>query len=178
MKTPKVSPYRALAKSRWQTWVSTCFGLGFLPVAPGTWGSLAGIPLGIYLLNFPIWVSVLFCFALAWLLTPIVKVSSQDFHNNDASEIVVDEVIGQALALQSLKKYVILNPNFLSFEYMPISFIVWSFVLFRIFDVFKPFPANLLDRQKTVFGLFGDDIVAGLYAGLALRGIMKLLPAL
>ncbi len=178
MKTPKASKYRAYAKKSWHTWVSTCFGLGFLPFAPGTWGSLAGIPLGLYLLRFPIWASVLFCFALAWALTPIVRKSSLDLSNNDASEIVVDEVIGQALTLLCLKKYVILNPQFLTFEYLPISYIVWAFVLFRIFDIFKPFPANLLDRQKTVFGLFGDDIVAGLYAALVLRGIIKILPAL
>jgi phosphatidylglycerophosphatase A len=155
------------------SWISSGFGLGFIPWAPGTWGSLAGIPLGLWLLEFPIGVSVLMCFALALLLSPIVKKASKDLQSNDAPQIVVDEIIGQALALLSLKKLALGG-----YQTLPIIYIIWAFILFRIFDIFKPFPANLLDRQKTVFGLFGDDIVAGLYAGLVLRGLIKIFPSL
>ncbi len=160
-------------KKTWATWIASGLGLGFLPLAPGTWGSLAGIPLGIWLLHFPVWASVLFCFALALAFSPIVKKATLDLDNDDAPQFILDEIIGQAVSLLSLKKFALVNTDLL-----PVSYIVWSFVLFRIFDIFKPFPANLLDRQKTVFGLFGDDLVAGLYAALVLRGIIRLLPAL
>lgn len=155
------------------SFIASGFGLGYLPGAPGTWGSLLGIPLGLFLLKFPIYVSVLGCFLLAFLLTPIVKKSTIELKDQDAPEIVVDEIIGQALTLQSLKQYAVGGVTNL-----PLLYIVWAFILFRIFDIFKPFPANLLDRQKSVLGLFGDDLVAGLYAALILRGLIKILPAL
>jgi len=57
------------------SFVSSGFGLGFLPGAPGTWGSLLGIPLGLWLLQFPVYASVLICFATAFALSPLVKKS-------------------------------------------------------------------------------------------------------
>ena len=149
------------------------FGVGFIPWAPGTWGSILGLPLGIWLLQFPVYLSVLGCFAVALALSPVVKKATLELKHQDAQQIIVDEILGQALAIQSLKKLALGGPSTLPFTY-----IIWAFVLFRIFDIFKPFPANLLDRQKTVLGLFGDDLVAGLYAGLTLRGLIKILPAL
>lgn len=153
--------------------IASGFGLGYLPGAPGTWGSLLGIPLGLGLLNLPIYASVLSCFLLAVVMSPIVKRAVVELNHMDAPEIVVDEIIGQALALLSLKKLALGG-----ITNLPVIYIVWAFILFRIFDIFKPFPANLLDRQKGVFGLFGDDLVAGLYAGLVLRGLIKIMPAL
>ncbi len=155
------------------SFIASGFGLGYLPGAPGTWGSLLGIPLGLLLLQTPIYLSVLGCFLLAIVLSPIVKKATVELNDQDAPEIVVDEIIGQALTLQSLKQLAVGGVSSL-----PITYIVWAFILFRIFDIFKPFPANLLDRQKSVLGLFGDDLVAGLYAALVLRGLIKLLPAI
>lgn len=155
------------------SFISSGFGLGYLPWAPGTWGSILGIPVGLFLLQFPLYISVLGCFALAFALTPLVKTATAELGDKDAPEIVVDEIIGQALTLQSLKQLAVGG-----YQNLPILYIVWAFILFRIFDIFKPFPANLLDRQKTVFGLFGDDLVAGLYAALVLRGLIKIVPAL
>lgn len=155
------------------SFIASGFGLGYLPGAPGTWGSLLGIPLGLYLLRFPPVISVVACFIFAFALTPIVKKATVELGDQDAQEIVLDEIIGQALTLQILHKLAAGGANTL-----PLLYIVWAFILFRIFDIFKPFPANLLDRQKTVFGLFGDDLVAGLYAALVLRGLIKIFPAL
>ncbi|MEZ4814059.1 MAG: phosphatidylglycerophosphatase A [Bdellovibrionota bacterium] len=155
------------------SFIASGFGLGYLPGAPGTWGSLLGIPLGLLLLSVPVYASVLGCFALAFLLSPLVKKATIELDDQDAPEIVVDEIIGQALTLQILKQYAVGG-----YQNLPILYIIWAFILFRIFDIFKPFPANLLDRQKSVLGLFGDDLVAGLYAALVLRGLIKILPAL
>ncbi len=160
-------------KRGWAAFIASGFGLGYLKGAPGTWGSLPGIPLGLALLNLPVALSVGICFLLAFALAPVVKKAIVELNHRDAPEIVVDEIIGQALTILSLKKLAaggITN--------LPLTYIIWAFILFRIFDIFKPFPANLLDRRKTVFGLFGDDIVAGLYAGLVLRGLIKLIPAI
>jgi phosphatidylglycerophosphatase A len=153
--------------------ISSGFGLGYLPGAPGTWGSLAGIPLGLLLLRIPIYLGVFVCFVLVFILSPVVKKAVVQLNHQDAPEIVVDEIIGQALTLLSLKKLALGG-----LSTIPLVYFIWAFFLFRIFDIFKPFPANLLDRQKTVFGLFGDDIVAGLYAGLVLRGLIRIMPAL
>ena len=155
------------------SFIASAFGLGYLPGAPGTWGSLLGIPLGLLLLKVSIYIGVLVCLLMVVILSPVVKKSIVELNHRDAPEIVVDEVIGQALTLLSLKKLALGGVSNL-----PIIYIIWAFFLFRIFDIFKPFPANLLDRRKTVFGLFGDDIVAGLYAGLVLRGLIRIMPAL
>jgi phosphatidylglycerophosphatase A len=155
------------------SFISSGFGLGFLPGAPGTWGSLLGIPLGLWFLQFPIYLSVLFCFLLALLMSPLVKRATLELNHEDAQQIVIDEIIGQALAIQSLKRLSLAGP-----QTLPISYIIWAFILFRIFDIFKPFPANLLDRQKSLLGLFGDDIVAGLYAAIIIKGLIKIFPAI
>lgn len=155
------------------SFIASGFGLGYLPGAPGTWGSLLGIPAGLFLLQFPLYVSVLSCFAFAFALSPLVRKATVELGDQDAQEIVVDEIIGQALTLQSLKQLAVGG-----YQNLPLLYICWAFILFRIFDIFKPFPANLLDRQKSVLGLFGDDLVAGLYAALVLRGLIKIVPAL
>lgn len=155
------------------SFLTSGLGVGFIPWAPGTWGSILGLPLGLWLLQFPVYLSVAGCFVVAFALTPLVKRATLELADQDAPQIVVDEILGQALALQSLKKLALAGPSTL-----PVTYIIWAFILFRIFDIFKPFPANLLDRQKTVFGLFGDDLVAGLYAALTLRGLIKIFPAL
>ncbi len=136
--------------------IATFFGSGLLPKAPGTWGSLAALPIGVALL----WAGG------AWLLgAGIVAVtlagwwaSAEHAHligHDDPDEIVIDEVAGQWIALL---------PATIALPDMAIAFL-----LFRAADIFKPWPASWADRKlHGGLGIMADDLVAGGYAALGL----------
>jgi phosphatidylglycerophosphatase A len=133
--------------------LATWFGTGFLPVVPGSCASLAALPLAALL----VWLggSILVLAAGAALF--VIGMWAADAYMDavkvhDPPAIVVDEVVGQWLTLALL----------------PLDPLVYAlgFVLFRILDVLKPWPANFIDRAVTGgFGVMLDDVVAGAYAG-------------
>ncbi len=139
-------------------WLATWFGSGLLPWAPGTWGSLAALPPAWLVLHYlgPIGLAVaaVVVFALGqWAAG--VYLARSDRH--DPPEIVIDEVAGLMLAL------------------LPAAPDVWwqlalAFVLFRLFDIVKPWPARGADRKVPgALGVMLDDAIAGLYgAGVLL----------
>jgi phosphatidylglycerophosphatase A len=144
--------------------LATWFGAGFLPVAPGSWASLAALP----------------CAALlVWLGGPVLALAAAGalfllgiwaadaymaaVQVHDPPAIVLDEVVGQWLTLALLP----LDPTVYAL----------GFVLFRVLDVLKPWPANFIDRAVTGgFGVMLDDVVAGAYAGAALWLMLPWLP--
>ena len=143
-------------------------GLGFTPKAPGTAGSLLGIPLGLWLLKFPSWQAAIFCAVFLALASSLADRACRHWGNMDEQKIVIDEVLGQAITLLSLRH--LSHPP----GAMPsIVFIALGFGLFRLFDIFKPFPARTFDRQPSGFGVMADDVVAGLYGALVLWGIAR-----
>jgi len=131
--------------------LATWGGVGLLPKAPGTWGSLAALPFAWLLLQFGGWQAL----ALATLLVAVVGTWAADRYERaqggkDPGAIVVDEVAGQWLALV---------PASLD----PVTFAL-GFVLFRAFDILKPWPVGLIDRRVGGgLGVMLDDLVAGLY---------------
>ena len=145
--------------------LATVGPVGHLPLAPGTAGSLAALPL------LPGLAMVRDRSALAYVAAILVLVgvavwaagrAEDTLGGSDHSAIVVDEVAGMVAAG-------VLLPG-------PWAAAALGFVLFRLFDVLKPFPANLIDRRVPGgLGVVGDDVVAGLYAGLAGRVILGLL---
>ncbi len=153
----------------WQpaTLIATWFGSGLLPRMPGTWGSLAAVLCAWPLIHWGGWVLLL---AASCLLFPIgvwaggLYAQAKSTSNPEASdpgEVVVDEVVGQWVALLPLA-YVDPTP-------LPGWLLVpMAFALFRLFDVWKPFPIGWLDRKmKGALGIMMDDVVAGLYAVVA-----------
>lgn len=132
--------------------IATWFGCGLLPGAPGTWGSLAALPVA--------WVIVMLGGPLGLIGAVIAAFSigiwaagrySQAAGLKDCQNVVIDEVAGQWLALV----FVPLDPA----AYFA------AFILFRICDVFKPWPANWADRNVPGgFGIMLDDMIAGTYA--------------
>ena len=133
--------------------VAMGFGSGRLPLAPGTWGTAVGI--GWFLL---LW--KLDCVVLGSLLGLIVAVASasmaeRQLGKKDPSAVVVDELAAFPLAMLGL----------------PVSFwyVAFAFLLFRIFDVTKPQPANWIQRLPSGWGIVADDVVAALYACLAMH---------
>jgi len=150
--------------------LATWFGSGYLRPAPGTWGTVAGLPFAWGILH---WTgpAVLIAAALALFGAGIWAANRFDAltDGHDASEIVVDEVVGiwLTLGLIGLAE--------------PLTWIAWGagFVLFRLFDIVKPFPIRLVDRSVAGgFGVMADDLLAGLLAGGVGILLFRLWPAL
>ena len=140
--------YLALAISTW--------GVGFLPVAPGTFGSLVGV--GIFLLLGSLPLQLIAIVAITWAGIWAASRTERILRLKDPGKVVVDEVAGQMIALLPL-----------SLMASPGKFgIIVSFILFRLFDIFKPYPARRFERLRGGLGIMADDLVAGVYAALVL----------
>ena len=162
--------------------VST-FGVGYLPLAPGTFGSLVGVAIylivwqietniGIYFLHrggraeqITAWIDAInvivfiaFCLLGVWASSRATRI----FQNKDPQKVVVDEVIGQLLV----------------FMFVPFDvhwyYVLAGFLLFRLFDIWKPYPIDSLQNLPAGIGVCADDILAGVYGG----GLLALLYAI
>ena len=135
--------------------IATAFGAGYAPLAPGTFGSAVGVLLWVALPNL-LWLQAiaiaLVCVAGTWS----GFVAERHFNRRDPGEVVVDEVAGMMMTL-------LLNP-------VPgFGWMLVAFLLFRAADIVKPFPVNRLERLPGGVGIMADDIMAGVYANVALR---------
>tara|TARA_B100000780_G_scaffold258973_1_gene209682 strand:+ start:90 stop:584 length:495 start_codon:yes stop_codon:yes gene_type:complete len=151
----------------------TMLGVGHSKYAPGTVASF--ITCLIYILFFNLKINIIFLI-LAVSLIIIYSVYSIDnyansFSETDAKEIVIDEFIGQSIPVLTI--YSFLEKNNLD------GFILYtftSFILFRIFDIYKPYPINKIDQNiKNGFGVILDDIVAGIYSIVILLTVIFLI---
>ena len=149
--------------------ISTFFGYGYLTKIPGTITSLvttifiyiAYEYLGYADLKF----SVIFFLLLFFYSFYAVKDTESEFKNKDPRQIVIDEVLGQAMPL-ILLLYLNQN-NQLSLQIEIYYFL--SFLFFRFFDIIKPFPVSYFDKNfKNYFGIIMDDIMAGFYSMLVI----------
>jgi phosphatidylglycerophosphatase A len=152
--------------------IGTVGGVGYVRPAPGTWGSLAGLVLAyvLYILG-GLWVFLLaipVVYAAGWWAT-IRMTKGTD--NHDPSEIVVDEVAGQWVALLP----VIIGAAHVGVPVLSLwpGWIV-AFFGFRLFDILKPGPVGWADRRDDPLGVMLDDVIAGLLAAVvvALAGIL------
>ena len=134
--------------------VATGLGLGYLRPAPGTWGSLLGLPLalGLSRLAWP-W-AMLAGAALLPLAFWACRCGAAHFGEKDAGGIVIDEIVAVPLAAAPLW---LGAPALWT---LPVAL-----GLFRLFDIAKPGPVGWLDRRGDTLGVLGDDLVAGLIAG-------------
>ena len=137
----------------------TFFKIGKIKFAPGTIASFITCLLFLLFINLFNIVILLFCTLLIALYSFIAINNSFDsFDSNDPQEIVIDEVVGQMLPLLSIPIYETLYtaPK----EYYCIA----AFILFRLFDIWKPFPINYIDiNTEGSLGIMLDDILAGIY---------------
>ena len=149
---------------RLAVFLATVAYCGYFPIAPGPAGSAAG--LGVYLL---VW----------WTRSPLLEAgliiatfaagtwaashAERYFGGVDPGPVVIDEVLGMLMTL----------------AFIPAgwSAMLAGFVIFRVFDVIKPYPANRLEHLHGGLGIMADDAMAGVYANLVLRLLMWLLPA-
>ncbi|MEP2027869.1 MAG: phosphatidylglycerophosphatase A [Paracoccaceae bacterium] len=149
--------------------IGTVAGTGHIRPAPGTWGSLVALPLawglhqagGVPLLL----VASAVVFVIGWWATIEMTRGKED---HDPSEIVIDEVIGQWIALLPLSfgatrmgvDITVLWPGWIA-----------AFVLFRLFDILKPGPVGWADRRNDALGVMLDDVIAGVFAALGVLAL-------
>jgi phosphatidylglycerophosphatase A len=136
------------------------FGTGFSPVASGTVGTVAAIPLYLLLARLPLSLYlvtlVTFCLWSCWVSGRAEEI----FQEKDSGKIVIDEVAGYLVTMTAV----------------PLSWqgIVLGFLLFRFFDITKIPPARYFDRQmKNGYGVVLDDVVAGVYSCIALHLLLR-----
>lgn len=146
--------------------VVTFGGVGLIKPAPGTWGSLAALPLAwlLHWLGGP-WLLTLAAFALFFAGLWACRVQLAGGVEEDPPSIVVDEAVGQWLTLAVAPRELL-------------AFAV-GFLLFRLFDILKPWPIRQIERRlKGAFGVMVDDVLAAVYAALCLFVLLKLLEGL
>lgn len=138
---------------------------GFAPVAPGTVGSLVGLVVyaGLRSAGAPLaadGAALILLFAIGvWS----AAVAERHFGLDDPGQVVIDEVVGMLVTL------VLTGAGR--------SAAIAGFLLFRLFDIVKPYPAGRLERLGGGLGIMADDVMAGIYANVALRILMRLAPA-
>ena len=149
--------------------IATGFGAGLIPHAPGTFGSVVGLALAygliatlkdeiLLLQNALLLASLFFTWIGIWAGTRAETV----FESKDASQIVIDEVAGQLIAFTLIAPYMPQMGGNLKWA------LIAGFALFRLFDIFKPFPINRLQVLTGGVGVMMDDVIAGVYAAVGL----------
>jgi phosphatidylglycerophosphatase A len=159
-------PNQAARKSPWAWTVATFFGIGYLKPGPGTYGSIAAVLLWAAegMASHPTahtqLVGLLFWIAMAIALgVPAATIVERQSGHTDPGFVVIDEVIGQWIALL----------------FCPLDWrhALIALVLFRLFDITKPFPVRRLERLPTGWGIVFDDVAAGLYA-LGIASLLRI----
>lgn len=138
--------------------VGTGLGTGFAPVASGTAGSAVGVLLHVLISPGGLAASAAAAAALAVAGAWSAGVLDARYRSHDNRRIVIDEILGQLIALATFPPSA--------------GALAAGFLLFRLFDIWKPFPARRLDRNwRTPAGVMADDVVAGLYANGVLQAL-------
>ena len=143
-------------------WLATCFKIGHLPIAPGTWGSLAAV------IGWWLWLQYLdpLVFIVLIITIFIIGVFATNIIINhtgekDPSRVVIDEVAGQWVGLLMLPDGAL--------------YIAGAFILFRFLDILKPWPIRQLEQFPKGWGVMLDDMLAGLLTLGLIQGISRLL---
>jgi phosphatidylglycerophosphatase A len=167
-------------KPRISYFFATACGLGYLKPGPGTWGSLAGVGISVLLVwnvarksvpdfgttasvwtfnGTPIYLDYIIAVLVAALGVYVSSKVERHYGKSDPQFVVIDEVSGQLIAL--------------SFPFTLLNWKSWllGFILFRAFDIWKPFPARQAESLHGGWGIMADDWIAGIYAGLVLWGV-------
>jgi phosphatidylglycerophosphatase A len=141
---------------------ATGLGTGYSPIAPGTTGTLASVPVYLLLSRIPSPLYEITLVAFLFLSIWLSDNAERYFGKKDDSRIVIDEIIGFLTTM-------------LWIPGTPLTIVI-GFFLFRFFDIFKPFPIRDVERKcKGGWGVVLDDVLAGIYANIALHIIVRLI---
>ena len=165
--TQKVLPNRHLEKytshknkmtKRLLIFFSTGFFIGYIPFAPGTFGTLIGLVLLFLVSKLSVDTQIILFIIYFFISYVSIKVAVEHFKKSDPPEVVCDEILGIWVTL------ILFEINFKT--------LLLGFILFRVFDIIKPFPIRYIDHKlKNALGVILDDIIAGLIA----KGIIWLI---
>ena len=132
--------------------VATWFGVGYTPKGPGTAGSLAALACAFPAPQLVPWLAIGAILPAIWA----ARVHAKHTNSKDPQEVVVDEVVGQWIALAGATHLSTITPWLI------------AFALFRLFDIWKPFPIRQLEKLPGGVGIVMDDVMAGIYAALVM----------
>jgi len=150
--------------------LTSCFGLGLLPLCPGTWGSLPPVIIFAAMCHFGVSavptaitmaVLILFGSVVCVLFAPAIIAATG---KGDPREVVADELAGQALTFLAV-------PFFITAEISTRQILITTalgFLFFRLFDIFKPWPIRKLEKLPAGWGVLADDLLAGVFAAIVL----------
>lgn len=133
--------------------IATGFYVGKIPFAPGTLGTLVGIPLVLFLSieKKLLFGAIIILFFLGWISAEAMV---QKTGNPDPEEVVIDEIVGY------MASFLFIEPSYKT--------IILAFILFRVIDIFKPFPVNLFEKFPGGLGVMADDLVGGILTSFIL----------
>jgi len=146
-------------KEKAAVFLATGFYVGNIPFAPGTFGSLIGLPFCYLLAEIQLGAAIIATLLLIGLAIWISNAAERTLKRKDPGCIVVDEMAGMAVTLIGL----------------PFNFtiVVTGFILFRILDILKPFPIRVLDKRLSGgLGIVADDVVAGIFSNIIIRMLL------
>jgi len=146
-------------KEKAAVFLATGFYVGNIPFAPGTFGSLIGLPFCYLLAEIQLAAAIIATLLLIGLAIWISNAAERTLKRKDPGCIVVDEMAGMAVTLIGL----------------PFNFttVVTGFILFRILDILKPFPIRVLDKRLSGgLGIVADDVVAGIFSNIIIRMLL------
>lgn len=130
-------------------WIATFLGIGKMPFAPGTWASLAAAPLFYPLIDYPVTHGATLV-AIYFLGVYACTQYAKSLDEVDPSSAVIDEVLGMGVAMLAIPKQW--------------PFVIMAIVLFRVFDIWKPYPIRRIEKLPWGWGIMTDDLMAGVYA--------------
>ena len=142
--------------------LATGFYIGKIPLAPGTFGSLIGLPLCFLLAGIQISAAIIAALLIIALAIWISNVAERALERRDPGCIVIDEIAGMVVTLIGLP--------------FNLTTAAIGFILFRILDILKPFPIRILDKRLPGgLGIVADDVVAGMFANVLIRILVVIL---
>jgi len=142
--------------------IATGLYSGYLPKAPGTWGSLVGLLLFLFLQNLSLPVYLAVVAGLFIVGSFAAGETEKILDNRDPGIVVIDEIVGMLIALTAIPA-------------TPLT-LALGFILFRFFDIAKPFPIRIVDQRfHGGLGIMLDDVVAGIYTLAALRIVTRII---
>lgn len=141
--------------------IATFFYVGLVPVAPGTFGTLAAVPLFWLISGLPIYIYLLITLVVIGVAVWAATVTERIYGRRDPGQIVADEVAGYLVTM------ILIPPTAIN--------IVAGFFLFRLFDIVKPPPVRSLEKLPRGWGVVIDDVAAGAYACVCMHLILRYL---